>query len=98
MSKDFVDINISNNDTPFPSNSKLFYNLCCCNLILLDAQKEEWFCDRCNVSYFPNKGEKIKRANKFSTPGPETYSVGKPKLKFIWLRDDSLTGYLLYVQ
>jgi hypothetical protein len=39
---------------------------------LLDPQKEEWFCSRCNVSYYPNKGEKVKRANKFSTPGPQT--------------------------
>jgi hypothetical protein len=47
-----------------------------CNLTLLDPQKEEWFCSRCNVSYYPNKGEKVKRANKFSTPGPEIYSQG----------------------
>jgi hypothetical protein len=25
-----------------------------------------------SVSYFPNKGEKVKRANKFETPGPLT--------------------------
>jgi hypothetical protein len=25
---------------------------------------------RCNVSYFPNKGERVKRPNKFETPGP----------------------------
>jgi hypothetical protein len=28
------------------------------------------------VSYFPNKGEKVKRANKFETPGPMTDSHG----------------------
>jgi hypothetical protein len=33
---------------------------------------EEWYCNRCNVSYFPNKGERVKRANKFETPGPNT--------------------------
>jgi hypothetical protein len=42
------------------------------NLILLDAHREEWYCNRCNISYFPNKGEKVKRANKFETPGPNT--------------------------
>ena len=35
-------------------------------------KKEEWYCNRCNVSYFPNKGEKVKRPNKFETPGPNT--------------------------
>jgi hypothetical protein len=42
----------------------------------LDAEKEEWFCTRCNVSYFPNKGDKVKRGNKFETPGPLTDSHG----------------------
>jgi hypothetical protein len=60
-----------NSDVSYPPNSKLFCNLCSSNLTLLDAQKEEWFCTRCNVSYFPNKGEKVKRANKFETPGDE---------------------------
>ena len=46
--------------------------LCSCNLELADPQKEEWFCSRCNVSYYPNKGEEVKRANKFSTPGQQT--------------------------
>jgi hypothetical protein len=41
-------------------------------LILFDAQKVEWLCTRCNISYFPNKEEKIKRPNKFETPGPNT--------------------------
>ena len=47
-----------------------------CNLSLLDAEKEEWICTRCNVSYFPNRGEKVKRANRFETPGPETDKHG----------------------
>ena len=38
----------------------------------MDAEKEEWFCTRCNVSYFPNKGQNVKRADKFETPGPLT--------------------------
>ena len=69
-------IAISINDSSYPPNSKLFCNLCSCNLILLDAQKEEWFCNRCHVSCFPNKGEKVKRANKFDTPGPLTDAHG----------------------
>jgi hypothetical protein len=73
--KDFVAIRI-NSDVPYPPSSKLFCNLCSCNLTLLDAEKEEWFCTRCNVSYFPNKGEKVKRANKFETPGPLTGAHG----------------------
>jgi hypothetical protein len=69
--KDFVAISINDSSVSYPPNSKLFCNLCSCNLTLLDAQKEEWFCTRCSVSYFPNKGEKVKRANKFETPGDE---------------------------
>ena len=61
MSKDngFVAINISNNDTSYPPNAKLFCNPCSCNLTLLDPQKEEWWCSRCHVSYYPNRGEKV---------------------------------------
>ena len=74
--KDFVAISINNSDVSYPPSSKLFCNLCSCNLTLLDAEKEEWFCTRCNVSYFPNKGQKVKRANKFETPGPLTDAHG----------------------
>jgi hypothetical protein len=91
MSKDFVAINISNNDTSYPPNSKLFCNLCSCNLTLLDADKEEWICSRCNVSYFPNKGERVKRANKFTTPGPETDAHGNitgEKMPLVSMVDD----------
>ena len=42
----------------------------------MDAQKEEWYCNRCSVSYYPNKGEKVKRANKIKTPGPMTDNHG----------------------
>jgi hypothetical protein len=61
--KDIVAISINDSSISYPPSSKLFCNLCSCNLTLLDAQKEEWFCTRCNISYFPNKGEKVKRAN-----------------------------------
>jgi hypothetical protein len=72
--KDFVAISI--NDSSYPPSSKLFCNLCNCNLTLLDPKAEEWFCTRCNISYYPNKGEKVKRANKFETPGPATDEHG----------------------
>jgi hypothetical protein len=68
--KDYTAISIKDSSISYPPNSKLFCNLCNCKLILFDVQMEEWYCNRCNVSYFPNKGEKVKRANKFETPGP----------------------------
>jgi hypothetical protein len=70
--KDYAAISIKDSSVSYPPNSKLFCNLCSCNLILLDPQKEEWYCNRCSISYFPNKGERVKRANKFETPGPNT--------------------------
>ena len=74
--KDFVAIRIKDSSVSYPPNSKLFCNLCSCNLILADPQKEEWFCSRCNVSYYPNKGEKVKRKSVFNTPGPLTDNHG----------------------
>jgi hypothetical protein len=71
---DFVAISI--NDSSYPPSAKLYCNSCNCNLVLIDPQTEEWFCNRCHISYFPNKGEKVKRANKFETPGPETDAHG----------------------
>jgi hypothetical protein len=70
--KDYTAISIKDSSVSYPPSSKLFCNLCNCKLVLFDAQMEEWYCNRCNVSYFPNKGEKVKRANKFETPGPNT--------------------------
>jgi hypothetical protein len=92
--KDFVAISIKDSSTSYPPSSKLYCNLCSCNLILLDAEKEEWFCNRCHVSYFPNKGEKVKRANKFETPGPLTDSHGNitgDKTPLVSMVDDSDT-------
>jgi hypothetical protein len=74
--RDYVAISTKDSSVSYPPSSKLYCNLCNCNLILLDAENEEWVCLRCNVSYFPNRGEKVKRANKFSTPGPETDKHG----------------------
>jgi hypothetical protein len=93
--KDFVAISINDSSTSYPPNSKLYCNLCNCNLTLLDAQKEEWFCTRCNVSYFPNSGEKVKRANKFETPGPLTDAHGSitgDKTPLVSMVDDSATN------
>jgi hypothetical protein len=72
--KDYTAISIKDSSVSYPPNSKIFCPLCSCNLF--DVQKEEWYCNRCNVSYFPNKGEKVKRANRFETPGPLTDSHG----------------------
>jgi len=72
---DFVAISLNDSSTSYPPNSKLFCNLCSTNLILLDAQSEEWICPHCNTTYFPAK-EKVKRPNKFTTPGPEIDSHG----------------------
>jgi len=72
----YVAISINDTSVSYLPSSKLFCSLCNCNLILLDQQTEEWFCNRCHVSYYPNKGEKVKRANKFETPGPETDKHG----------------------
>jgi len=53
------------------TGSKKYYcSLCNCNLSLLNGNSDEFWCNRCNVSYFPDK-EKVKRANRFETPhGP----------------------------
>jgi hypothetical protein len=70
--RDYTAISIKDSSVSYPPSSKLFCNLCNCKLVLFDLQKKEWYCNRCNISYFPNKGEKIKWANKFETPGPLT--------------------------
>ncbi|MDQ3975919.1 MAG: hypothetical protein M3264_05265 [Thermoproteota archaeon] len=51
-------------------------------------------CTRCNVSYFPNNGERVKRANKFETPGPLTDANGNitgEKTHLVSMVDDSPT-------
>ena len=94
--RDFVAISINDSSVSYPPNSKLFCNLCSCNLILLDAEKEEWFCNRCHVSYFPNKGQKVKRANKFETPGPLTDAHGNitgEKTPIVSMVEDTSTNH-----
>jgi hypothetical protein len=33
----------------------------------MDMKAEEWWCQRCGISYYPNK-QPVKRPNKFETP------------------------------
>jgi hypothetical protein len=72
---DFIAVSIKDSSVSYPPSSKLYCNLCSCNLVLVDLQTEEWFCNRCHVSYFPSKGEKVKRPSKFEAPGPETRRI-----------------------
>lgn len=74
MSKDFVAINLGNSN--HPPNTRFFCSLCNCKLSPLNNDKDEFVCTRCNISYYPNRGEKVKRANKFATPGPLTDDHG----------------------
>ena len=90
--KDNVVINLKDSSVSYPPSSKLFCNRCSCNLVLLDPAKEEWYCNRCSVSYFPNRGEKVKRANKFNTPGPETDKHGNitgDRMPLVTMVDDT---------
>lgn len=75
MTKDFVAI-IPTSSNSYTPTTRFFCSLCNCKLSPLDESKEEFVCSRCNISYFPKKGEKVKRANKFSTPGPLTNERG----------------------
>jgi PHP family Zn ribbon phosphoesterase len=91
-SKDYVSINLKDSSVSYPPSSKLFCNRCSRNLVLLDAQKEEWYCNECGIRYFPNRGDKVKRANKFSTPGPETDKHGNiigDKMPLVSMVDDA---------
>ena len=74
MAKDFVTISLNNSNSYLP-NTRFFCSICNCNLSPLKDDKDEFVCTRCNVSYFPNR-EKVKRANKFATPGPLTDEHG----------------------
>jgi hypothetical protein len=74
--KDYTAISIKDSSVSYPPNSMLFCNLCNCKLVSFDMQTEEWYCNRCNISYFPNKGERVKRPNKFEMPGPNIDKYG----------------------
>jgi hypothetical protein len=92
---DFVAISLNDSSTStsysYPPSSKLFCNLCSCNLILLDSQTEKWFCNRCNITYHPAK-EKVKRPNRLYTPDPETDKHGNiigEKVPIVSMIDDT---------
>ena len=74
MTKDFVAI-IPGNSNSYTPGTKFFCSLCNRSLSPLNNDKEEFVCTHCNISYYP-KGEKVKRANKFATPGPLTDDHG----------------------
>jgi hypothetical protein len=42
---------------------------------LQNKETGEWICPKCSTSYFPNFGEKVKRANKFETPSGHTQPI-----------------------
>jgi NAD(P)-dependent dehydrogenase (short-subunit alcohol dehydrogenase family) len=54
--------------TQLLTKKKHFCNICSCNLTVLDYNKGELWCNRCHVSYFPDK-EPVKRQSGFETPG-----------------------------
>ena len=90
MTKDFVAISLNNSNSYIPG-TKFFCSICSCSLSKLNDEKEEWVCTRCNVSYFPTK-DKVKRANKFSTPGPLTDEHGNItgyKMPLVSMVDDT---------
>jgi hypothetical protein len=92
---DVAAISLKDSSGSYSPRSKLYCNLCSCNLTLLDPKEEEWFCQRCGLSYYPNKGEKVKRANKFETPGPTTDRYGNitgEKGPIVSMIDDSATS------
>jgi hypothetical protein len=61
---DFVAISTRNS---YPPSAKLLCRRCNCNLVLIDPKSEEWFCQRCGISYYPTK-QPVKRPDRFETP------------------------------
>jgi hypothetical protein len=57
----------------------------------MNEKTVEFFCTNCNVSYFPNRGEKLKSQSKFDLPGPEIDSKGHiigDKMPLVSMIDD----------
>ena len=52
-----------------------YCNLDNIRLAIQNKETGEWICPRCSTSYFPNLGEKLKRANKFETPNGPTQPI-----------------------
>jgi hypothetical protein len=69
----YVAISIKDSSVSNPPNSKLFCNLCnnlCnCKLVLFDAQKKNGIVTDV-TSVISQTKERVKRPNKFETPGP----------------------------
>ena len=53
---------------------------------------------RCNVSYFPNKEEKVKRANRFEILGLETDKHGiSQEIKCLWFQSSKMIKNYLHL-
>ena len=77
--KDVVAIHIGS-ETKRP----YYCNLDNIKLHLQSKETGEYICPRCSNSYFPNLGEKVKRANKFETP------EGRDKMPMLSVVDDNI--------
>jgi|SRR5215216_1053910 len=76
-----------------PPNNKEFVAISINDISVSYPPTGEWFCNRCHVSYFPSKGEKVKRPSKFETPGPLTDKHGNitgEKWPLVAMVDDTL--------
>jgi hypothetical protein len=84
---DFIAISISDLGEP----KKYFCNMCNRSLVRMNEKTGEFFCTNCNVSYFPNQGEKLKSQSKFDLPGPEIDAKGHiigEKMPLVSMIDD----------
>jgi hypothetical protein len=68
-----------------PPVGPYYCNLDNIRLGLQNKETGEYICPRCSASYFPNLGEKVKRANNFEVP------EGRDKTPLLSLVDDSST-------
>jgi hypothetical protein len=85
---DFIAISISDLGEP----KKYFCNLCNRSLVRMGKKTGEYLCTNCNISYFPNQGEKLKSQSKFDLPGPKIDSKGQilgDKMPLISMIEDS---------
>jgi hypothetical protein len=62
------------NDTP-STTGPYYYNLDNIRLAIQNKETGEYICPKCSSSYFPNLGERVKRANKFTTPTGPTQPI-----------------------
>jgi hypothetical protein len=58
-----------------PPTGPYYCNLDNIKLHLQSKETGEYICPRCSTSYFPNLGEKVKRANKFEVPSGPTQPI-----------------------